>query len=75
MNQMFITFSFSKDVTSPFKWKETLWPCHYKSNKNKMVSYFLVNGDHLSSDKAFGQWESGVKLLINNPHSIIKKAQ
>lgn len=34
------TLSFLKDVTSPFKCKEKLWPCHSKSNWNKMVSYF-----------------------------------
>ena len=44
-----------------------------KAVKTKMVSYFSVSGDHLSSDEALEQLESGKKLLINNSNSVIKK--
>ena len=44
-----------------------------KAVKTKTVSYLSVSGDHLSSDEALEQLESGKKLLINNSNSVIKK--
>ena len=49
---MFITFTSLEGVTSALECEEGRWRCLHKSNKIKMVSYFLVIGNHLNSDKA-----------------------